>query len=649
MSSFNDLKNYEFKSIDENSAKNIISKINCENIIKEALEMGNKTSFKKEKKKAIQIKDDLLLEEMRIKILKSYLDSARDKTIKEIRSELNSKIDEYIKDIRILLIKSNYEVDEYKKTSEKIEKENINIRQINTSLNQYNKELIKEIKNYQSNLDSLRKSYEILVKQKDLFEVILKEYAGNSPDQILSELKLAKEGSILLLDNYNDIMRENSEMKKEIENIGKKYEEKIENITREFNDYKEVKINEEKENLFKIKFLEDNLLNNEKYQKDNYNLHRILYYIYNLLFEEFRLNKDIKIDEKYLGVKESDFEPNIMYDEEIKNYIKLMIKTMHRESMDILFRECVGYLNMMIRKFFPNKKKFRFKPIEMLVEINNYIEDKNSKINEDNILIKQYKNNYLKLQKEKLKINKKLEKEKDFTNKNELQKSFNEGNDLHNKTNLTNPNIYNTPYTNKTYNNNINSIFSENNRTKNSLYNFKKSKLKLKINNNKSEENQIMNKNNLFEKRKAIKTLSLLRKDENEKNNILFINKKTRNRSNSTFKSKTMKRDENKNKIMIENGNQKQIQLYHDYNLFIEEANRLILYQPRMNSYNETEEKNGKQCKKEKNNSEEIKKNINNLLKNKNDNIYFQKNRNNQMEKKIYKEINYLIKNLKKY
>ena len=640
MSSFSDLKNYEFKNINEiNSAKNVVSKINCENIIKEALEMGNKTSFKKEKKKAIQIKDGLLLEEMRIKILKSYLDSARDKTIKEIRSELNSKIDEYIKDIRILLIKSNYEVDEYKKTSEKIEKENINIRQINASLNQYNKELIKEIKNIRSSLDSLQKSYEILVKQKDLFEVILREYAGNSPDQILLELKLAKEGSILLLDNYNDIMRENSEMKKEIENIEKKYKEKIKNIIKEFNYYKEVKINEEKENCFKIKFLEDNLLNNEKYQKDNYNLHRILYYIYNLLFEEFRLNKDIKIDEKYTGIKESDFEPNIMYDEEIKNYIKLMIKTMHRESMDVLFRECVGYLNMMIRKYFPNKIKFRFKPIEMLVEINNYIEDKNSKINEDNILIKQYKNNYLKLQKENLKINKKLEKEKDFTNfsnNNELQKSFNEGNDLQNKTNLTNPNIYNTPYANKTYNNNINSIFIENNKTKNSLYNFKKNKLKLKINNN-----------NFFEKRKAIKTLSLLRRDENEKNNLLFINKKTRNRSNSTFKSKTMKRDENKNKIMIENGNQKQIKLYHDYNFFIEEANRLILYQPRMNSYNETEEKKGKQSKKEKNNSEEIKKNINNLLKNKNDNIYFQKNENNQMEKKIYKEINYLIKNLK--
>ena len=638
MSSFCFTKDNEYKNINEiKTVKNKISNINCENLIKEALEIGKKRSFKKVKKKPIQIRHDILLEDMRNKILKSYLDSVKDKTIKEIKEELNSKIEEYMKGVRILIIKSNCEVDQYKKMSEKIGKEYLNIKEINISLMKYNKELIKEINNYQSNLDSLQKSFELLVKQKHLFEVILREYSGNSPDQILSELKLAKEGSLLLLDKYNDIVRENSQMKKEIESIEKRYEEKIENIIKDFNNYKDAKINEENLNIHKIKFLENNLYNNEKYQKDNYNLHRILYYIYNLLFEEFRLNKDIKINEKYLNVKESDFEPNIMYDEEIKNYVKLMIKTMHRESMDILFRECVGYLNMMIRKYFPNKINYRFKPIEMLIEINNYIDSKTMKISEDNKLIKTYKNNYLKLQKENIKI-------KGISSLNslktiELKKSLNEGNDLQNKASLTNPNIYNTPFTNKTYS--INTILTEN-RNRNSLYNLKKKKLKL--NTNKSEEPQ--KKKNVFEKRKAIRTLSLFRKDENEKNDILYMNK-TRNRSNSIFKSKTTKKDENKNRIIKENGNNKHIKFYYDYNFILEEANRLILYQSRMNSYNEA--KKEKQEKKEKDNSKEIKKNINNILKIKNDKVYLQNNnRNNQIEKKIYKEINYLIKNFKK-
>ena len=176
--------------------------------------MEKKKTYKKIKKKTIHIKDDLLLEEMKKKIIKSYLDSVKDKTIKEIKLELNSKIEDYIKNIRILLIKSNYQIEEYKKISEKIEKENINIKEINLSLLKYNKELIREINNYQSNLASLQKSYELLLKQKDLFEVILKEYSSNSPAQILSELKIAKEGSLQLLKNYNDIVKENSEMKK---------------------------------------------------------------------------------------------------------------------------------------------------------------------------------------------------------------------------------------------------------------------------------------------------------------------------------------------------------------------------------------------------------------------------------------------------
>lgn len=589
---------------------------------------------------------------MKTKILKSYLDSVKDKTIKEIKLELNSKIEDYIKNIRILLIKSNYQIEEYKKISEKIEKENINIKEINLSLVKYNKELKREINNYQSNLASLQKSYELLIKQKDLFEVILNEYSSNSPDQILSELKIAKEGSLQLLKNYNDIVKENSEMKKEIENMEKKYKEKMDILLKGFNDYKDDKINEDKQKRYKIKYLETKLYNSEKYQKDNYNLHQILYYLYNLLFEEFSLNKNVKINEKYLNVKESDFEPNVIFDEEIKNYIKLMIKSMHRESMDVIFRECVGYLNMIIRKYFPNKKNLRFKPVEMLIEINNYIDSKIKEINEDNLLIKQYKNNYLKIQKENIKINKKIKKNiydsyqfkgenhislnsQEF---NKLQKSFNR-NDINNKKSLTNQNIYNTPYNNK-----VNDIYKINTNIKNniSLYNLKKTKLKLHL--NKSEDNKITKKKNTTEERKSLKTLSLFENIEKKDNDILIINKRTRNKSSNIFKSKTMKKN---GKIIKENGNSKEMRIYHDYNFLVEETNRLILYKPRMKSYNERKKEN--LDNKENDVYKENKKNINDIFKNNNNNnIYFQKNKNDKIEKKIFKEINYIISNLKK-
>ena len=455
-------------------------------------------------------------------------------------------------------------------------------------------------------------------------------------------------------------------MKEKIKSLEIKYEDKIESLLKEFDEYKEDKINEEKENIFKIKFLQNKLYNNNKYQKENFRLHQILYYIYNLLFEEFSLNKNIKIDEQFLNIKESDFEPNVIYNEEIKNYIELMIKTMHRESIDIIFRECVGYLNMIIRKFFPNKKNLRFKPVEMLIEINNFIDKKIKKIKDDKILIDEYKNNYIKLEKENIKINKKLSKENDnydvyqltnsnqfsFDNKNLIksQKSLN----LNNQICLTNPNIYNSPYNNKINKNNTINL-NINNSNNISLFRIKRNKFINEINKT-EEENKLIKTKDIFKKRKALKTLKpfSLNKDEernNLNNNYFKIDKKTRNKSSRIFKAKTMKKDINNDKIIKDNGNNKEIKFYNDYKFLIEETNRLFLYRPRMNSYNEKKNLNESESNEnnEKDNTKENEKKINSILKIKNTKIkdYYKEGNNKQIEKRIYNKINNIIRNIK--
>ena len=664
MSSLCDLKKNEFKrEKDFKLARDQISKINADDVIKEALYIGKKNSFKKNPYKNILIKD-YLFEEIHTNIINSYLESVKDKTIKDIKSELNKKIEEYKTNVKILLSKLSYEIDVYKKTSEKLEKDNNNIKQINSSLIKYNRELIEQINNYEIQL--AQNSHDLILQQKDLFDLILNEYSNNNPETILKEIRLAKEGSLILLDNYDKILKENIYMKEKIKSLEIKYEDKIESLLKEFDEYKEDKINEEKENIFKIKFLQNKLYNNNKYQKENFRLHQILYYIYNLLFEEFSLNKNIKIDEQFLNIKESDFEPNVIYNEEIKNYIELMIKTMHRESIDIIFRECVGYLNMIIRKFFPNKKNLRFKPVEMLIEINNFIDKKIKKIKDDKILIDEYKNNYIKLEKENTKINKKLSKENDnydvyqltnsnqfsFDNKNLIksQKSLN----LNNQICLTNPNIYNSPYNNKINKNNTINL-NINNSNNISLFRIKRNKFINEINKT-EEENKLIKTKDIFKKRKAIKTLKpfSLNKDEernNLNNNYFKIDKKTRNKSSRIFKAKTMKKDINNDKIIKDNGNNKEIKFYNDYKFLIEETNRLFLYRPRMNSYNEKKNLNESESNEnnEKDNTKENEKKINSILKIKNTKIkdYYKEGNNKQIEKRIYNKINNIIRNIK--
>ena len=670
MSSLRDLKIINFeKAEDYNSLKEQVSKINIDNLIKEALYIGKKNNYKARNFENITIKDDLL-EEMRSKILKSYLESVKDKTIKEIKKELNEKIDEYAKNIRIILLESNFQIEKYKKISEKIENENKNIKQINSSLMIYNQDLLKEINNYQSNLESLQKSYKLLLKQKDLFEVILEEYSGNSPAEILSELKLAKEGSLQLLKNYNEIMKENEQLKKDLHNVEKKYTDKISSIVRDFNQFKENKLNEEKENIFKIRFLENKAYDSDNYQKENYNLHQTLYYIYNLLFKEFSMNKFIKIDKKYTDLKESDFNPNVIYDLEIKNYIELMIKSMHKESLDIIFRECVGYLNMIIRKYFPNKKNLRFKPVEMLYEINNFIGKTIKEIKNNKITIDQYKNNNNKLEKENIKINKKLTKDAnekldsyqflsdkklslDINNLNTFKKSIiKRSNYISRISNLTNPRKYSTPY------NNIKRIktltTSENKNNKISLYRIRKNKLNNE-NNKKEEENELIRSRNIIIEKKGLQTFSLLpnkceieQRNNRENNNFMKLEPKKRNHSSRIFKEKSLKK-ENINKIVKENGNDKEIKLNNDCNLVIEEINRLFLYKPRMNSYKEKlnpEQYLEYQESRFKKNEKEI----NNLLRMRNSQIkkILPNNENKNMEDKICGEINDLIKIIKK-
>lgn len=667
MSSFLELKKNEFRNEKEfNTAREQITYIKVENIIKEALEKGEKESIKKGKNN--YIKDDLL-EEVRSSVIKSYLESVKDKTIKEIKTELNKRIDEYIKNIQIVLIKSNYEIDEYKKKYDMKEMECNDIKQKNNSLMRYNQELIEEINNYQSNLNSLHKSYEMLLKQKDLFEVILREYSSKTPDEILLELKLAKEGSLQLLENYNQIIRENNEIKEEMKRMKKKYEMKNESIINDFILYKEDKKSEEKVNFAKMKYLENKLYNNNKYQKDNYSLHQILYYIYNLLFEEFNLNKGvIQIKKKYLDLKESDFNPNVMYDNEIRNYIELMVKSMHRETIDVVFRECVGYLNMIIRKYFPQKKNLRFKPVEMLIEIKNFIDSNIKLINDSKLLIEQYKNNYTKLEKENLKLSKKLEETNENYNSYQLlienQMSRDKRHLLqlkrntNNRTCLTNSNEANNMNTNnKTFNNyQTNTITSktlrdinndDNNKNKISLFRIKK----VKKENNKIIENRNKFKSN--EHKKALPFSLLENTDDSkkeEKDNTLKRRTRERNKSSGIYKSKTIIKDTNSDKILKAHGNNKEIQFYHDFNFLIEETNRLFLYQPRMNSYNDkmylTENKKDKgKVFIDKSDTK-----INNILKIKNTklNSHYYNRKSNQLEKHICGTLNNLIKNFKK-
>ena len=208
---------------------------------------------------------------------------------------------------------------------------------------------------------------------KDLFQ-------NGNPEDIIREFKIKSEGNHQLFSDYEDMRLELKRVKYEKENYEKLYKELL-----AYNHYSKDNYNSGNQtelNNFKnrIEELEDKIHRNKDYQKESEVMYNMLYQIYNLLFEAFRLDKNIKINKRYNYIRKEDFTPNIFSTIEIANYIKLMIKTMKESMAEKELRETIVYANMLVRTYLPEKLNMRYKPVEILREIKKLVDTNCEKI-----------------------------------------------------------------------------------------------------------------------------------------------------------------------------------------------------------------------------------------------------------------------------
>jgi hypothetical protein len=298
-----------------------------------------------------------------------------------------------------------------------------------------------------------------------------------------------------------------------------------------------------------------------------------------------------------------------------------MIKSMHHNTYDKLFREIIGYLNLILRIYLPNKLDLRYQPAKAFKEIKDFIDSKVTIIEDNKNLIKSYESA---IEKKDIEISKLKMQQKELNKQYNLYKTLVEKEfiktnkiiyQLKNSNSKKDINSHKEINYNKTYNKTYNNI-----RTRSSKLNFD------------NIETIIPNKPK--RKRKGVMLNEEEIKDYNsndsnkqtEKNNL--INKDKIRTVNS--ENKKIKKGKNNDKILKENGNQ---QRYNDINklkLLIDETNRLFLYKSRMNSTI------GKQY-----NEEETNKNKNsNRLVTYSNNYDIEEN----IKNKIFKQINHLIK-----
>jgi hypothetical protein len=395
----------------------------------------------------------------------------------------------------------------------------------------------------------------------------------------------------------NKLYLNNETLMKDKNNLINQYSNKIDNI----------------ENITKA---------NEQQKNRTIYLSNTLFHLYNLLFKEFGLNRNLKIDKKYLDVKEFDFNPNFFYDEEIKNYIEIMIKSMHHNTYDKLFRETIGYLNLILRIYLPNKMDLRYQPAKAFKEIKDFIDSKVTIIEDNQNLIKSYENA---IEKKDLEISKLKMQQKELNKEYNLYKTLVEKEFV-----KTNKIIYQLKNSGSKKEIRKNSM--TNNETNNKTYhNIRAYSSKFKF----DSSSKIHPKKLKIKRRAKIFTEEEIKSNEvtteREQNHIklLTLNTKKAQRTLTNTEPKKIKKGKNNDKMIRENGNQLRFSDFNKVKLLIDETNRLFLYKSRMNStigkvYNEEEINNKK----------------NKVI---NYGVNFDAEEN--IKNKIFKQINHLIKN----
>ena len=571
-----------------------LKKINPNAIIKEALS----TFLKKEKNENSKetnynMKISEQLNRIKEKAMKDYLESIGHKKLKELKEGIGDEMDKYNKNISSLLIKSNTELKESEKKNTNLNNQIIDLENKINILQKHKNELIINIKDLEIYLENLEKKYSMLMNEKKIFEEIKNIYPGLSLSEMITEISMAKKGSITMLESYSDKTRELLDIKKSLKDSSIRYQNKINKLQEEIREISLAQKEEKEMYEKKINELNNKIDLYETRIKENDYLRNTLYYLYNILFEKMDLLKDITIDKKFIdAVNEKDFTPNILYEPELVAYIELIIKRMSTYSYDKLFRESLGYLNCIVRNYFPENTKLKFKPVEIFKEITNLIEQKNKLINEYKNSIK-YKDMQINgIQSDNNKLKEKYDS---------LSKEYNSYKILVEKSIKFTKNNYNTISTTnnkeRVYKTISNTNFKNFNKNSKAIKKHKKGiylkdyKFSFDIeqyNNPENKSKELSRNDNRKSALSSFKGNSILyqyyTKNKSEKNfKTININNDLNNSPNNIWTYRIEKSENDK--LKKENGNQKNINNLNAVSELIDETNRLFLYRTRMTSF----------------------------------------------------------------
>ena len=382
--------------------KESIHKIDPNLIIKEALDFANKKLAENNKKKLET------LEQVKKSSINDFLFEINktDKNYEQLKSISMKKIDEFKDSANLLVERTQKEAKEYIFKLDLINKENQMLEKKYLDLkNQFEDYEIKQ-KNYLNQIEQMESGAKLLILNKPVFNEFLKQFKSHSPKKIIEDLEKQKNGFKLLNSEYNSTVNKIIFSRKIFDIKVEREEKKISDLNSKIHDL-------EDENALVLENIQSDIeelkreiedLQGLKEENDKYR--KMLYQLYNRLIGAFSLDKDANFKIKSLNLKKEDYKPNLLDENEIFKYIKLMISSMNRSTSDQLLRETIAYCNMITRVYLKNKINSKYEPYGTFKELKDIMDKNEDTIERLRTNLEEYEKKLKKMVAENRKLNK---------------------------------------------------------------------------------------------------------------------------------------------------------------------------------------------------------------------------------------------------
>ena len=566
--------------------KESIHKIDPNLIIKEALDFANKKLGENNKKKLET------LEQAKKSSINDFLFEINktDKNYEQLKSISMKKIDEFKGSANLLVERTQKEAKEYIFKLDLINKENQMLEKKYLDLkNQFEDYEIKQ-KNYLNQIEQMESGAKLLILNKPVFNEFLKQFKSHSPKKIIEDLEKQKNGFKLLNSEYNSTVNKIIFSRKIFDIKVEREEKKISDLNSKIHDL-------EDENALVLENIQSDIeelkreiedLQGLKEENDKYR--KMLYQLYNRLIGAFSLDKDANFKIKSLNLKKEDYKPNLLDENEIFKYIKLMISSMNRSTSDQLLRETIAYCNMITRVYLKNKINSKYEPYGTFKELKDIMDKNEDTIERLRTNLEEYEKKLKKMGAENRKLNKIINYFHQEKNKNIEMKQSNMNLKYRNSLILRK----------SSYNKNSSKEFSSSKKRSSSIKEINnKNRIKSA---NYIAKNNILKRKKMFTEEMLNSNKSAINKMKKSYSSFHFINqdnidfKYLRNPLYQSIQSMKCNKVINKNESKIidkkkENKKEEKIKTINEQNIvtylnefkqLINHTNRLFLYQAKM-------------------------------------------------------------------